>query len=126
MGDVKETIVTLNKPKISVSSFPSSTHILEKSVHDWLDTSMRPPSAFAADDMNPSPSPPSNEEVNLLRTALGTVYAEKNPTKAEPLLSKAITAWERQNPDERAALYRVRATVYMVLNRPGEAIQDYT
>ena len=77
------------------------------SIRDWL-----LPPAYAADA--PAPKPPTNEEIKLLRDALGAIYGERNPTKAEELLSKAIVAWERQPPDEKAALYRVRGDCYMV------------
>jgi hypothetical protein len=69
--------------------------------------------ANAADS---SPKPPTNDEIKLLRTAFGALYGERNPEKAEELITKAIAAWERQNPDERAALYRVRGDCYMVRN----------
>ena len=82
------------------------------------------PSAFAAD--NAAPKPPTNAEVKLLQDALGAVYGERNPEKGVELLSQAITAWERQNPDEKAALYRVRGDSYLSLVRLEEASKDYT
>ena len=58
--------------------------------------------------------PPTNDEIKLLREALGALYGERNPEKALELLTKAISIWERQPPDEKAALFRVRADCYMV------------
>lgn len=57
---------------------------------------------------------PTNTEIKLLRSALDAVYGEKDPAKALPLLSDAISAWETKAPDERAALYRVRGDCYLV------------
>jgi len=57
---------------------------------------------------------PTNTEIKLLRSALDVVYGEKNPSKALPLLSDAITAWKNKAPDERAALYRVRGDCFLV------------
>jgi hypothetical protein len=62
----------------------------------------------------PTQTPPTNEEIKLLREALGAIYGERNPEKALVLLTRAIVAWERQPPDERAALYRVRGDCFMV------------
>ena len=70
------------------------------------------------------PSPPTNAEVKLLREAFGAFYGELNPEKAETLLSEAILAWERQPPDEKAALYRVRGDCYMVRRRTKSVIYD--
>lgn len=70
-----------------------------------------PPASAASDT---TPSPPTKSEIKLLRDAFSALYGERNPEKAEGLLTDAITAWERQNPDEKAALYRVRGDCYMV------------
>lgn len=83
------------------------------------------PPANAAMDAS-TPSPPTEAEIKLLREALGSFYGERNMEKAQELLTKAINAWERQPPDERAALYRVRGDVYMELLNPKDAVQDYT
>lgn len=72
------------------------------------------------------PSPPTKEEIKLLREALGAIYGERNPEKASELLTQAIAAWERQPPDERAALYRVRGDCFMELLDAPSALQDYT
>jgi tetratricopeptide (TPR) repeat protein len=62
-----------------------------------------------------------------LREALASFYAvDRDVVKAEDLLSQAIEAWQRQAPDERAALYRVRGDCYMALLKPQEAQKDYT
>ena len=84
----------------------ASTSFLSQGVRDFLI-----PPAFAADS---KPKPPTNEEIKLLREALGTLYGERNPEKALELLTKAVASWERQPPDERAALFRVRGDCYMV------------
>ena len=70
--------------------------------------------ASAAETTSSSVKPPTNAEIKLLREAFGAFYGELNPEKAEGLLSEAITAWERQPPDEKAALYRVRGDCYTV------------
>lgn len=99
----------------SIHSIPSiiSTHAKE-----WL----LPQPAFAADI-----APPSNDEVQTLRSAFAAFYgANRDAQAAEPLLTQSIQAWERQAPDEKAGLYRVRGDCYMVLMKPLVAIQDYT
>jgi tetratricopeptide (TPR) repeat protein len=73
-----------------------------------------------------SSPPPTEIEIKLLREALGAFYGERNMEKAQELLTKAINAWERQPPDELAALYRVRGDVYMELLNPKDAVQDYS
>mmetsp|Transcript_7180 Transcript_7180/g.10287 ORF Transcript_7180/g.10287 Transcript_7180/m.10287 type:complete len:438 (-) Transcript_7180:7-1320(-) len=78
--------------------------------------------AYAADA---SVKPPTDVEIKLLREAFDAFYGQRNPAKAEELLTKTISAWERQPPDERAALYRVRGDCYMGLMRADEAVKDY-
>ena len=93
---------------LSTSDFQLSTggnHLLE-GIGNWL---VQP--ANAADG---KVKPPTNDEIKLLRDALGAIYGERNPEKAEGLLNEAIDAWQRQPPDEKAALYRVRGDCYMV------------
>jgi len=85
-------------------------------IREWLI-----PSANAAD----SSTPPTADEVKLLREAFEVLYGERNPAKAEGLLSKAITAWESQPPDERAGLYRVRGDCYTGMLQPENAVTDY-
>lgn len=73
------------------------------------------------------PAPPTKEEVNLLRQAFASFYGTgRDFDVAEDLLTKTITAWERQAPDERAGLYRVRGDCKMAMLKPTEAILDYT
>jgi hypothetical protein len=74
-------------------------------VREWL-----VPVAEAAENVKP----PTDAEIKLLQSGLGALYGERNPAKAEPILSEAIVAWERQPPDEKAALYRVRGDCQMV------------
>ena len=81
------------------------------------------PSAFAAAD---KPKPPTNQEVTLLREALGAFYGERDYQKAEELLTKAIDAWQRQPPDERAALYRVRGDSLLVSESRNDAYMNIT
>ena len=65
-------------------------------IREWL-----VPSALAATD---SISPPTSEEIKLLREAFATFYGvDRDLEKSEQLLSKAIQAWDRQAPDEKAA-----------------------
>mmetsp|Transcript_20959 Transcript_20959/g.29581 ORF Transcript_20959/g.29581 Transcript_20959/m.29581 type:complete len:418 (-) Transcript_20959:1434-2687(-) len=104
-------IITSNK--VSLTSVETS---LSRGVREWLI-----PSAFAAEV-----KPPSDAEVKLLRQSFEALYGERNPEKAEELLSKAIIAWERQNPDEKAALYRVRGDCYTQLARAEDAVKDYS
>ena len=69
---------------------------------------------------------PTEGEIKILQQALKALYSNKDPFKAEPLLTKAIAAWDdNKPPDERAALYHVRADCYMAMNRPNEAIPDF-
>ena len=88
------------------STFQTPGFHLAKGVRDFL-----VPPANAAEA---SFKPPTNDEIKLLRTAFEALYGERNPVKGEELITKAISAWERQAPDERAALYRVRGDCYMV------------
>jgi len=81
------------------------------------------PPAYAADA---KPKPPTESEIKLLRDALSAIYGERNPEKAVELLTKAISAWERQAPDEKAALTRVRADCYMEMLDADAALADYT
>ena len=83
--------------------------------------------AFAADTVATAAPPPSPKEVALLQEALATFYGvNRDVVKAQELLSQAIEAWQKQAPDEQAALYRVRGDCYMALLKPQEAQKDYT
>jgi tetratricopeptide (TPR) repeat protein len=93
--------------------------VVTAAIHEFLAV----PPAFAADIV----APPSPKEVALLQEALATFYGvNRDVVKAEDLLSQAIQAWQKQAPDERAALYRVRGDCYMALLKPQEAQKDYT
>jgi hypothetical protein len=72
-------------------------------------------------------SPPTKEEVALLREAFAAFYGttDRDPIKALDLLTQVLDAWQNQPADERAGLYRVRGDCYMALGRPNDAITDY-
>jgi len=93
---------------------------LMEGISNWL----LPPANAAT--TTEAAKPPTDSEVKLLRDSLGALYGERNPEKAEGLLTQAIDAWERQAPDEKAALYRVRGDCYMQLLRAEDAVKDYT
>jgi len=111
----KITKISSQNYQIDFASNPVST--LAQGARDFL-----VPPAFAADKVKP----PTNDEIKLLREALGAIYGERNPEKAVELLTKALVSWERQPPDERAALYRVRGDCYMELLDAEAAEKDYT
>ena len=72
-------------------------------------------------------APPSQKEIALLREALAAFYgADRDLEKSEQLLTEAIDAWQRQPPDEKAALYRVRGDCYLAALKPQDAEKDYT
>ena len=110
---------------------PSSSH-LTTGIRSYVRDLLVPP-AYAADTMNTAPAaaevqPPTAEEVSLLRSALAAFYGQpRDSPRALELLARAVDSpgWRRQNPDERAALYRVRGDVDMDLRRPEEAVVDY-
>lgn len=113
---------------------PPSSH-LATGVRTYVRDLLVPP-AYAADTttINTAPAaaaevqPPTAEEVSLLRSALASFYGQpRDSPRALELLARAVDSpgWRRQNPDERAALYRVRGDVCMDLRRPGEAVKDY-
>ena len=106
-----QTIITCYK---TIQSKPESESVqsqaLFQGIREWLI-----PSANAASTTATATSkPPTAEEVKMLRDAFGALYGERNPSKAEALLSQAINAWERQPADERAGLYRVRGDCFAV------------
>lgn len=110
------TLVTELPP---ARSFHQHENVMTAAVHEFL--TVRP--AFAADAV----APPTPKEVALLREALAAFYGvNRDVIKAQELLSQAIEAWQKQAPDERAALYRVRGDCYMALLKPQEAQKDYT
>lgn len=118
------TIITATAA--STTTTASSTVVLSSHAQQWLrdnDISIFPQPAFAAETV----APPTNSEIELLRSAFAAFYGiNRDVQAAEPLLTQSIQAWERQAPDEKAGLYRVRGDCYMVLLKPLVAIQDYT
>jgi tetratricopeptide (TPR) repeat protein len=107
----------------------SSSSQLNIHIRDWLQQrslrlSLVEP-AYAAETI--VASPPTKQEIALLREAFAAFYgAERDPSKALELLSKAVDAWQLQPGDERAGLYRVRGDCFMALEQPNEAIGDYS
>jgi len=95
----------------------SQSQDLSHGIREWLI-----PSAYAAEV---APKPPTVDEVKLLRDAFEVLYGQRDPAKAEDLLNKAIAAWERQPPDERAGLYRVRGDCYTAMLQPENAVSDF-
>jgi hypothetical protein len=77
-----------------LSSSHTETAPVHRGIRDWL-----VPSALAAEV-----SPPTQDEIKLLREAFATFYGvDRDLEKSEQLLSKVVEAWERQAPDEKAA-----------------------
>eukprot|EP00522_Entomoneis_paludosa_P008767 CAMPEP_0172447598 /NCGR_PEP_ID=MMETSP1065-20121228/6874_1 /TAXON_ID=265537 /ORGANISM="Amphiprora paludosa, Strain CCMP125" /LENGTH=406 /DNA_ID=CAMNT_0013198935 /DNA_START=45 /DNA_END=1268 /DNA_ORIENTATION=- len=71
-------------------------------------------------------SPPTKAEIQLLRQAFSEFYGvTRDLAKSEELLNQVIAAWERQAPDERAGLYRVRGDCYSAMGDATKAIADY-
>ena len=96
--------------ELSPSNYRTETRSVNRHVMAWLFENTMPQPAFAAET-----SSPSKEEIQLLRNAFAAFYGtNRDPSAAEPLLSQAIQAWERQPNDERAGMYRVRGDCYMV------------
>ena len=103
------------KSSSSLSKLSTIQSKLNEGITNYL--LIPPASAATTSDTTPPPSPPTKNEIKLLRDAFSALYGERNPEKAEGLLSDAIVAWERQNPDEKAALFRVRGDCYTVSYR---------
>uniref|UniRef100_A0A7S2UHS8 Uncharacterized protein n=1 Tax=Attheya septentrionalis TaxID=420275 RepID=A0A7S2UHS8_9STRA len=114
--DVAPLLKNYEEFQLSSNNHPGFVAI-SRGVREWL-----VPVAEAAENVKP----PTDAEIKLLQSGLGALYGERNPAKAEPILSEAIVAWERQPPDEKAALYRVRGDCQMELARAEEAVKDYT
>ena len=109
------TATVESTPPFSVVESPTTTKIpgavLHEHVMDWLQETVGVPPANAAT----SAGPPTKEEISLLREAFAAFYgANRDAVAAESLLSQTLEAWQRQPPDERAGLYRVRGDCYMV------------
>jgi tetratricopeptide (TPR) repeat protein len=117
-ASVELTTVTQQQPQNALSKIPQISSSLTEGIANFII-----PPANAAEA---SPKPPTNGEIKLLRDAFSVLYGERNPEKAEPLLNQVVDAWERQAPDERAALYRVRGDCYMELLKAEDAAKDYT
>jgi hypothetical protein len=82
---------------------------------------------LADSSASPSQSPPTQQEILLLRQAFSTFYGTPpNPRSALPMFDQVLMAWERQPADEKAGLYRVRADCQMALKAPEAAIRDYS
>ena len=81
------------------------------------------PPAFAAEEVT---GPPTKDEILTLQKAFAAFYgAQRDPQTALQLLDESVRNFERQPPDERAGLYRVRGDCKMALKNPTEAIEDY-
>jgi len=97
---------------------------------NWMQTTLTVPPVWAMESLPPSQSlssPPTKEEVALLREAFAAFYGTaRDYGLAERLLTQSIEAWQRQSPDEQAGLYRVRGDCQMALLQPSKAIDDYT
>ena len=118
-------LVITNKDALSVkaASFQHSTSLLSDAIADFVSENILVPPANAADAVA---EPPTKDEVKLLREAFSTFYGvDRDLEKSEQLLSQVIDAWQRQPPDEKAGLYRVRGDCYMLLLQPTKAAQDY-
>lgn len=87
---------------------------METGILSWIQNNLLVPPANAAPTTTAALAP-TNEEVVMLRQAFAAFYGvDRNLEQAENLFSQAIQSWQRQAPDERAGLYRVRGDVYMV------------
>jgi hypothetical protein len=96
---------------------PRQKSIMENGVLSWIQNNLLVPPANAATTTATSaaPAPPTKEEIVLLRQAFAAFYGvDRNLEQAQQFFSEAIDSWQRQGPDERAGLYRVRGDVYMV------------
>ncbi|CAB9512416.1 expressed unknown protein [Seminavis robusta] len=115
----ESVIIDLSTQKLNANELPGYTGEnapLEQGIREWL-----VPSALAEEA-----GPPTQEEIKLLREAFATFYGvDRDLQKSEQLLSKVIEAWQRQPPDEKAGLYRVRGDCYMALLQPQKAEKDY-
>lgn len=103
----------IEQQQLSQQPQPQSISLLENNIREWL-----VPSAVAAETTattSTAAGPPTADEIKLLREAFATFYGvDRDLIKAENLLSQAIKSWDRQPPDERAGLFRVRGDCYMV------------
>lgn len=114
----------------------SSTETIADHVRDWVLREGRlanewigvPPAAAADDEVvvAAATGPPTKDEVLTLQKAFSAFYgAQRDAKTALALLDESVKNFERQPPDERAGLYRVRGDCKMALKNPAEAIEDY-
>jgi len=103
-----------------------SDHVTEwisrqgKMANEWIGI----PPAFAAEG---EIGPPTKDEIITLQKAFAAFYgAQRDPQAALPLLDESVQNFQRQPPDERAGLYRVRGDCKMALKNPTDAIEDYS
>ena len=100
------TLVAGQSKDIHVVDMVEGSPRLLAGIREWL-----VPSANAAE----TAAPPTQEEIKLLREAFATFYGlDRDLVKSEKLLTQVVDAWQRQAPDEKAGLYRVRGDCYMV------------
>jgi hypothetical protein len=91
---VHESVIERAAQWQGLSSSHTEAAPMARGIRYWL-----VPSALAAEV-----SPPTQDEIKLLREAFATFYGvDRDLEKSEQLLSKVIEAWERQAPDEKAA-----------------------
>ena len=103
--------------KTTTVAVPSSS-VLHDGISSWLVATTTTTIADVA--------APSKADVQLLRQAFAEFYGvNRDLVKSEELLSQVIVLWEKQPPDERAALYRVRGDCYTLLADAAKAQADY-
>ena len=101
-----ESITASKRQLLATTKSSQSQSPVLTGIREWL-----VPSAFAAE----TASPPTQEEIKLLREAFATFYGlDRDLVKSEKLLSSVVEAWQRQAPEEKAGIYRVRGDCYMV------------
>lgn len=106
LADPVHTLVATPTTQINCNRAEASPSPLLTGIREWL-----VPIANAAE----TAEPPSQEEIKLLREAFATFYGlDRDLVKSEKLLTQVVDAWQRQAPDEKAGLYRVRGDCYMV------------
>lgn len=70
---------------------------------------------------------PSQQDIQLLRTAMGEFYGlNRDLVKAQQLLTQVLAKWQNQPDDEVAGLYRVRGDADTLLGQADSAIADYS
>eukprot|EP00536_Pseudo-nitzschia_multiseries_P002400 jgi/Psemu1/5430/gm1.5430_g len=112
----------------------TSASVLSDHVFEWASRQGRTavglfgvPPANAAEATTTAPAPPTKNEILTLQKAFAAFYgAQRDPKAALPLLDESVKSFERQPPDERAGLYRVRGDCQMALKNPVAAVEDYS